>query len=475
MTSSNTSNEDGALSPPPSPISELELPIIPTDDLGMVAGNDISPESTEARPALNVIRVRERRTARTRRKITYISRHFPTEKPKDEEHEVEVPPQKEDQQAGSFLRNNIASGVNQDASTNVPTVSATPGRPRIYYGLNVDELSSDSSLTDVPEDIGPDLFLPDVRSPRLPSLGQAVKVNPKKLRVPTKSPYFASPHKHRPTFLSTLPFPPLSHETFGLMQERLAHDPFRLLVATIFLNKTPGERAMPVFYQLMSRYPTPTDLANAEVSDITSIIYVLGFQNQRARKCVAMAKVWLEKPPERGKRYKKQNYPLKGDGRDVGAAEVLDDNDGRVAWEISHLPGLGPYSHDSWRMFCRDKLRGLATNWNGEGAENPDHFEPEWKRVVPLDKELRAWLTWMWLKEGWVWNKETGERTKASEELMSMARGGGIVVEERDSRHLTVKTVQGDELQNLKKKKKVERTAGEFLPEASNIAGIEVG
>jgi endonuclease III len=439
----------------------------------MIADDNISPESTETQPALKVIR--KRRAAGTRRKITYISRHFPTEKPKDDQPEVEVPPQKEDRQVGSFLRNNNALSVNQDDFSNVTTLSVTPGQPRIYYGLNVDELSSDSSLTDVPEDIGPDPFLQDVTLPRLPSLVQAVKVKTKKVRVPTKSPYFASPHKHRPTFLSTLPFPPLSHEKFGLMQERLADDPFRLLVATIFLNKTPGERAMPVFYQLMSRYPTPTDLANAEVSDVTSIIYVLGFQNQRARKCVAMAKVWVEKPPERGKRYKKQNYPSKGDGRDVGNGEVLDDNDGRVAWEISHLPGLGPYSHDSWRMFCRDKLRDLAKNWNGEGAENPDSFEPEWKRVVPLDKELRAWLTWMWLKEGWVWNKETGERTKASEELMSMARGGGIVVEEKDSRHLTVKTVQEDELQDLKKKNKVERTAGDFLPEPSDIRDTKVG
>ncbi|OCT46604.1 5-Methylcytosine G/T mismatch-specific DNA glycosylase [Cladophialophora carrionii] len=464
------SSKHGGPSPPPSPFSRLELPVVPTDDLGMVADDDNSRETAEAQPALKVIR--ERKAAGTRRKITYISRHFPTEKPKNDQQEVL--PQKEDQQGGSKLKSNDASSVHQDDPSKTSTLPVIPGRPRIYYGLNIDELSSDSSLTDVPEDIGPDPFPPDVTLARFTTLVQAIKVKTKKVRVPTKSPYFVAAHKHRPTFLSTLPFPPLSHANFGLMQERLAHDPFRLLIATIFLNKTPGERAMPVFYQLMSRYPTPTDLANAEVSDVTSIIYELGFQNQRARKCVAMSKVWLEKPPERGKRYKKQNYPLKGDGRDVGNGEVLDDNDGRVAWEISHLPGLGPYSHDSWRMFCRDKLRNLAKNWNGEGAENPASFEPEWKRVVPLDKELRAWLTWMWLKEGWVWNKETGARTKASEELMSMASGGGIVVEEKDSDHLTVKTVAGDDLRSLKAQKKVESTAGDFLPGVSDTGRREV-
>ena len=173
----------------------------------------------------------------------------------------------------------------------------------------------------------------------------------------------------------------------------------------------------------------------------------------------------------RGKRYKKQNYPLKGDGRGVANDEVLDDDDERVAWEISHLPGLGPYSHDSWRMFCRDELRGVAKGWNGDDAADPDVFEPEWKRVIPLDKELRAWLTWMWLKEGWVWNKETGHRTKAGEDLMKMANGGGIVIEEQGSEHLTVRKVDEDALDSLKEMKKVERTAGDFLPAKGTTFG----
>jgi hypothetical protein len=255
------------------------------------------------------------------------------------------------------------------------------------------------------------------------------------------------------------------------MQERLAHDPFRLLIATIFLNKTPGQRAMPVFYQLMARYPTASDLANADTNDIVSIIYGLGFQNQRARKCVAMAKVWVENPPERGKRYKKLNYPVKGDGKDVDSDAVLDDDDTRVAWEISHLPGLGPYSHDSWRMFCRDELRGVAESWNGEGART-ENFEPEWKRVLPLDKELRAYLTWMWLKDGFVWNKETGKRAKASDELMATARGGGVVIEDRTSEHLIVRKLDEEQVTELQDERKVERTAGEYMLED---AGIEDG
>lgn len=465
-------NPDAFLSPPPSPFSDPEPPVIATDDLGMIADDECSPGKAQGE---KVTAVRKKRKAGgKRRNVTYVSRHFVQNGPKDGQggssggdvHNASD----SDLKTGPILEGQY---LNETTLATPPVTPARP-RPRIYHGFNIDDLSSDSSLTDVPEDIGPDPFSPEPPSPGSPTKVQAVKVQPKKTRRPTKSPYFPSPHKHRPTFLSTLPFPPLIHDTLGLMQERLAHDPFRLLIATIFLNKTPGERAMPVFYQLMSRYPTPNDLANAEVGHITSIIYGLGFQNQRARKCVAMAKMWIERPPECGKRYKKQNYPLKGDGREIKKDEVLDDNDDRVAWEISHLPGLGPYSHDSWRMFCRDELRGLAKNWKGEGARDSEKFEPEWKRVIPLDKELRAYLTWMWLKEGWIWNKETGRKTKASADIMSMASGGGIVVEEKDSAHLIVKGVELEKLDQLKGQRQIERTAGEYLPQTSDTAGLDV-
>jgi hypothetical protein len=85
-------------------------------------------------------------------------------------------------------------------------------------------------------------------------------------------------------------------------------------------------------------------------------------------------------------------------------------------------------------------------------------FEPEWKRVTPMDKELRAYVTWMWLKEGWVWNKETGERTRADEKTLEEARGGGVVTEERDKQHLVV--TRGTREQGIR----VERPAGDFMP-----------
>lgn len=400
--------------PPPAPAygNDETPPIIPTDELGIIADDEFENESSRQTSGLAKRRRPKKYTRVDQGKC--VSKHFAVK-----ESTFATPP-------------------------------ATPRKPLIIAGLNVDELSSDASLTDVPSDIGPDPFTSDVE--------KSLSLKATKVKRPTRSPYF--PKKSRPNFLSCLPFPPLSAQKFGLMQERLAHDPFRLLIATIFLNRTRGEQAMPVFFQLMQEYPTVADLAAANVEDVVGIIQRLGFQNQRARKCVEMAKTWLKGAPEKGKRYRKLNYPVRGDGRDVFADEFIEDEDDRVAWEIAYLPGLGPYSHDSWRIFCRDRLRGLSESWNGEGAV--DGLEPEWKRVLPADKELRAYLTWMWLREGWVWNKETGQRTTADDDLLERARGGGAIQEQREKEYLVL--TSQSELNKLQPSSDLEKPAGSFLP-----------
>lgn len=51
---------------------------------------------------------------------------------------------------------------------------------------------------------------------------------------------------------------------------------------------------------------------------------------------------------------------------------------------------------DSWRIFCCDEFRG-----NGD--------RDEWRRVVPKDKELRAYCRWRWAKEGIRWREEADD------------------------------------------------------------------
>ncbi|KAF2142197.1 uncharacterized protein K452DRAFT_207037, partial [Aplosporella prunicola CBS 121167] len=213
---------------------------------------------------------------------------------------------------------------------------------------------------------------------------------------------------------SRLPFPEVSAPRFGLVQEDVCDDPFRLIIAVTFLNKTSGEVAIPVFWDFMAHYPTPTDLAHANLDDVVGILRRVGLQNVRAKTLIKFAQGWLEQPPMRGYRSRTLNYPKKGSGKDIRPREVLYDADPRDgAFEIVHLAGCrGPYALDSWRIFCRDALRGVALGWDGEGVGDAG-FEPEWRRVLPRDKELKSFVRWLWLREGWDWDINTGERKPA--------------------------------------------------------------
>ena len=285
----------------------------------------------------------------------------------------------------------------------------------------------------------------------------------------TESPYFPSPSKVNPRAsdrLSCIPFPPLQATSFGLVQEILAHDPFRLLVAVIFLNKTRGHVALPIFYELMESYPTPADLAAADSDDVVAIIQCLGLQNQRAATCINLAKAWLERPPEKGKRYRVLHYPQKGDGKDIKTGEVIDEDDKRVGCEIGQLPGIGAYAIDSWRIFCRDELRGLATGLPKEltpEAKEAD-IEREWARVLPLDKELRAYLRWRWLRNGWEWDPVTGERKRADGDVMAKADKGGVMYEGDTTNSMT-----GQQEINTLATVKVEVEQGMALEEESGV------
>jgi methyl-CpG-binding domain protein 4 len=214
--------------------------------------------------------------------------------------------------------------------------------------------------------------------------------------------------------------PSISANSFGLIQETVAHDLFQLVVAAMLWNRTRGSQARPIFLEMLRRYPSVEALASAEESDIANLLQPLGLHNSRAKRFLALAKTWVDRPPSAERRYRRLHYPSAGCGKEIGAGEVLGPDDPREGWEIAHLPGVGPYALDSFRIFHRDELRGLATDWNGAGAS--PGFEPEWKRVVPLDKELKAYLQWMWLREGWIWDPSSGRRRKMTMNRLQMEK-----------------------------------------------------
>ncbi|KLU89289.1 hypothetical protein MAPG_08263 [Magnaporthiopsis poae ATCC 64411] len=273
--------------------------------------------------------------------------------------------------------------------------------------------------------------------------------------------------------VSGLPFPPLTAPRFGLIQEELAHDPFQLMVAVRLLIKTAGRAAIPAFRRLTERYPSAADVAAADPEELLDMIRHLGLGIVRRDAIMRYARIWVAKPPSREVRYGVKHYPRRGDAKDVKLGEKFgpedeedesnDDHDEAVratshrglgsAWEIGHIT-QGSYAIDSWRIFCRDELLGRTGPATGDDDDDDDdgqqknkkketsittttderkrrsggkgEFQPEWMRVQPADKELRAYLRWMWMREGWDWDPETGEREVLSEELRRAVDEGRV-------------------------------------------------
>jgi methyl-CpG-binding domain protein 4 len=194
---------------------------------------------------------------------------------------------------------------------------------------------------------------------------------------------------NRPSPLPQPPGLPFSLQTahFGLIQERIRTSLYALVVQSILWNQTRGTTALPVLFALLARYPTPQDLSSAPLEDLTAMLQPLGLHNIRAVRLIALANAWLAAPPCKERRYRKLHYPSRGCGANVKPGEVLGLEDEREGWEIAHLPGMGRYALDSYRIFYRDRLRGVEGK---EGAE----MEMEWRRVRADDKDLKAYLNW---------------------------------------------------------------------------------
>lgn len=109
---------------------------------------------------------------------------------------------------------------------------------------------------------------------------------------------------------------------------------WRILVASILLAKTDNVQVRRVLPELFHRWPTFRQMSNADPAEIAGVICPCGFHNVRAGMLVRMS----------------QRY---GDG-------------GRP---VRHLPGVGQYVYDAWRIFV---------------VEDTD-FEPE-------DSVLREWI-----------------------------------------------------------------------------------
>lgn len=136
----------------------------------------------------------------------------------------------------------------------------------------------------------------------------------------------------------------------GLMQERLRHRPWALLVGCVLYNMVHGERAWLILSTLLTRWPEPADLVAEHrrqpfgvEEELERMLTPLGLQRVRARRVVDLTYAWH--------------------------ASSVDVVSGRV--RVESLPGCGRYAAESFELFVKGRLMSRS-----------------------VDKELRRYIRW---------------------------------------------------------------------------------
>ncbi len=96
---------------------------------------------------------------------------------------------------------------------------------------------------------------------------------------------------------------------------RADRDLYRTLITEILLKQTTAERVVPVRQELVTRFPDPQTLAEADSAELISIIKSLGFGGQRTAQLMALGRALVAKPLRR-----------------------------TPSSRLAELPGVGPYT-----------------------------------------------------------------------------------------------------------------------------------
>ncbi|KAA0189397.1 hypothetical protein HAZT_HAZT010770 [Hyalella azteca] len=129
---------------------------------------------------------------------------------------------------------------------------------------------------------------------------------------------------------------------FNLIQETLYHDPWKLLVGTIFMNKVSGNEAVGknLLWEFLERWGSAQAVLKADVTDMAEALRPLGQHQRKAKIIKQFSEEYLRK---------NWQYP-------------------------KELHGIGKYGNDSYRIFCIN----------------------EWKQVRPSDYMLNIYCDWLW-------------------------------------------------------------------------------
>nr|XP_019010957.1 uncharacterized protein I206_04262 [Kwoniella pini CBS 10737]OCF49738.1 hypothetical protein I206_04262 [Kwoniella pini CBS 10737] len=204
-----------------------------------------------------------------------------------------------------------------------------------------------------------------------------------------------------------------------LIQEKLRFDPWKLLIATCLLNKTSGRAALPILEILLKKYPTPKDLSEASITDLSNLLYPLGLFNQRSSTLIKFSSQYLNYNwPLYNPFYNNSNSNSNSINQPLLTRNIKRINNDKPIPEnldVKIFYGSGIYASDSFRIFSnlnlgkgapeneikwlkkgeRSKKR-MKNDWNGSIDELGEYMsdedelqqlqqeEEEWRKVIPL-------------------------------------------------------------------------------------------
>ena len=114
---------------------------------------------------------------------------------------------------------------------------------------------------------------------------------------------------------------------YGLLQEQLNKDPWKIFVCCIFCNLTKRFSAEPIFWEVLKRWSTPSALSEADFDELVELIKPLGLSRRRANALKKMSYEYTHKDWEKNP---------------------------------SSLYGIGKYAQDAYYLFCTESWRDLS-------------------------------------------------------------------------------------------------------------------
>lgn len=158
--------------------------------------------------------------------------------------------------------------------------------------------------------------------------GKTVSTKPKKGSAKTKRAVFIRPtlsaaQKRSEAYLRRMPDnkwkPPTSLSK--LLQEDYVHDPWRVLVICILLNRTTGKQVSQVLPTLFTLCPNANTTTEVPIEALVKVLRPLGLQNRRAATLKTFSKEYLQD-----------------------------------SWtHVTQLHGIGKYAADAYAIFCTGK------------------------------------------------------------------------------------------------------------------------